>query len=210
MFLDNDAFVSPGWLARMLYHLEVDPLCACVGPLSDRAAHGQQVEYGGGPDLASVEAFARRTSLANPRGARHASLLSSFCLLVRRSLVDEIGGFDERFSPWGFEDDDFTLRASLSGPHGRHNRIALDVFVRHEGYRGRKLERHQGLLERNWERFRAKWGLPAGAAHGDYTALAPLLERGARPCELPITIDSDVAGCPPADEHARTKRCATS
>jgi len=32
---------------------------------------------------------------------------------------ERIGGFDERFSPWGFEDDDFSLRVHLAGYRAR-------------------------------------------------------------------------------------------
>lgn len=173
VFLDNDAIVTPGWLAKLLYHAAIDPLAACVGPTSDRAAHSQAIAYEGSSEPGELARFADAVAREKHRQFKFASLLSSFCLLVRRSVVDAIGGFDERFTPWGFEDDDYTLRAALLG---FHNRIALDVFVRHEAYAGPKLDAHERLLDRNWERFRAKWALPAGAARGDYSGLAPSLE----------------------------------
>lgn len=174
VFLDNDAIVTPGWLAGLLYHGAIDPLAGCIGPTSDRAAHGQAIEYAGTSDPSELADFAGQIALLKPRQFKFASLLSSFCLLVRRSVIEAIGGFDERFSPWGFEDDDFTLRAALASGH---NRIALDVFVRHEAYAGAKLEEHARLLARNWRRFAKKWRLPESAAHGDYAGLAPGLER---------------------------------
>ena len=176
-FLDNDAYVAPGWLARLAWHLAVDPLAACVGPLSDRSAHGQQIEYAGGSSPEDVAECDRARAASHAREARRASLLSSFCLLARTATVRAIGGFDERFSPWGFEDDDLSLRAALAVGH---NRVALDVFVRHEAYRGPKAARHEQLLERNWARFREKWGLPAEARRGDYSGLSPLFEAGGR------------------------------
>lgn len=42
-------------------------------------------------------------------------MLASSCLVVRADLVHLIGGFDERFSPWGYEDDDFIHRALRAG-----------------------------------------------------------------------------------------------
>ncbi|MBI5365183.1 MAG: glycosyltransferase [Planctomycetes bacterium] len=172
VFLDNDVVVTERWLSGLLFHADVDARAACVGPVTDRAAHGQAIEYAGGD--AGLDAFAKGRALAHRRQFRHASLLSSFCLLVKRSVLDALGGFDPAFSPWGFEDDDFTLRAALEG---RHNRVALDVFVQHKAYRtAEKAERHTQLLERNWERFRAKWKLPPDAKRGDYAALAPVLE----------------------------------
>jgi GT2 family glycosyltransferase len=101
--------------------------------------------------------------------------MTSFCMLVRRGVVDEIGGFDERFSPWGFEDDDFSLRASLAG---FRNRVALDVFVRHEHYgSGKKTAKHGELLVRNWSRFAAKWGAAGDAPYASYSSIRPALER---------------------------------
>ncbi len=171
VFLDNDAFVHAGWLERLLYHAQVDPLSGCVGPLSDRAAHGQQIELPQAGDPQAGARLAARLARDSRRTHRAATLLSSYCMLVRREVVDAIGGFDERFEPWGFEDDDYSLRAVLAG---FRNRIALDVFVRHEAYGGPKLAAHVELLKRNWRRFAEKWGLPAEAAHGDYSHLKQL------------------------------------
>lgn len=212
-FLDNDAYVAPGWLARLAWHLAVDPLAACVGPLSDRAAHGQEVAYAGGSSPEDVAACDRARAAAHARQARRASLLSSFCLLARTATIRAIGGFDERFSPWGFEDDDLTLRAALATGH---NRVALDVFVRHESYRGPKLERHERLLELNWARFRDKWGLPRGAARGDYSGLGPLFDlagpSGSGAGAVGAAPGGEAAGDPAAGtaaEPAGRQRCAT-
>ncbi len=173
-FLDSDAMVTPGWLGRLLHHGAVDAGAACVGPVTNRAAHGQAIEAEGLGTVEARDALAASRRAERPLACRYASLMSSFCILVRRSTIDRIGGFDERFGPWGFEDDDFTLRARLAG--GRL-RVAQDVFVEHEGYAGPKLERHDDLLVRNWRRFAAKWGLPNAHRHGDYSGLAALAAR---------------------------------
>ncbi|MBM3975466.1 MAG: glycosyltransferase [Planctomycetes bacterium] len=174
-FLDNDAFVQPGWLSRLKRHAGFDERVGLVGPLSDRAAHGQQISFqqtAGEPLDPMALAHSVDSKLAREKHAlsRGATLMSSFCILVRRAVVDKIGGFDERFSPWGFEDDDFTLRARLAGFRAR---VAHDVFVRHEAYGGPKADWHSELLRRNWRRFALKWGLDA-ACHGDYGGLKEL------------------------------------
>lgn len=176
VFLDDDVLVTRHWLSRLLWHAEIDPLAACIGPRTDRAAHGQQLAYEGGEDTLGLEQFAAARFARERHGFRHALLLSSFCLLTRRSVAEALGGFDTRFSPWGFEDDDFTLRAALLG---RHNRVAEDVFVRHVAYSsGERAVRHEQLLDENWRRFAAKWSLPLGAARGDYAGLEAALARG--------------------------------
>ena len=179
VFMDSDVMVTAGWLERLLYHAEVDGRSGVVGCLSDRAAHNQQLAYPGPDEVEALDAFAAQRADEHRRQFRYQPMLTSFLILVRRAVLDTIGGFDERFSPWGFEDDDFSLRSFLAG---FRNRVALDVFVRHEGYRGAKAERHAGLLERNWRVFAEKWGAD-GAAYGDYAPLESLLST-----ELPLEL----------------------
>lgn len=168
VFLDDDVVVTPHWLARLLRHAAVDGKSGCVGPVADRAAHNQQIPYDGGDDPQRLAAFAEARYRAKPFAGVRRSMLASFCLLVRREVIEQIGGFDERFSPWGFEDDDFTVRAALAG---FRNRLAQDVFVRHVDYGGAKLKRHEELLARNWSRFADKWAGNPDLQHGDYAAI---------------------------------------
>jgi GT2 family glycosyltransferase len=187
VFMDSDVMVTRGWLGRLLYHAEVDARAGCVGCLSDRAGHDQQVALPGAGDAAAVRALAEQRASEHHRQFRYQGLLTSFLLLVRREVIETIGGFDETFSPWGFEDDDFTLRAHLAG---FRNRVALDVFVRHEPYTGvRKATAHSGLLQRNWARFAAKWGLPEGAAYGNYEGLDALDQGDWQADQLAIPLE---------------------
>jgi GT2 family glycosyltransferase len=185
VFLDNDAIVTPGWLARLRWHADADPLVGCVCPVSDRAAHGQQIPYEGDDSLAAIAAFADTRAGTYRRRGRYGLLFTSFCVLVRRQVLERIGGFDERFSPWGFEDDDFSLRAHLAG---FRTRVALDVFVRHESYGGAKQKRHEELLARNWRRFAEKWMDDCAPAYGDYRSLEAVLARTWSDAELHIPL----------------------
>ena len=187
--MDNDAMVTPGWLHRLLTHAQADARSGCVGPVSDRAAHGQQVPFDGATDPASLAEFAEKWAAANTRRSRSQNILTSFCLLFRRELLDAIGGFDGQFSPWGFEDDDFTLRAALAG---FRNRVALDVFVRHEHYGdAKKSAVHEELLRRNWTRFAAKWAGKPDAPYGDYKAIEPALIGGVQLAQLRVPLESE-------------------
>jgi GT2 family glycosyltransferase len=181
-FLDNDAFVQPGWLSRLKRHMALDARNGLVGPLSDRAAHGQQIAATAGANAPTdpaelARAIDAKLAREKSRLSRPATLMSSFCILVRRAVIDRIGGFDERFTPWGFEDDDFTLRARLAGFKAR---VAFDVFVRHEAYAGPKADWHRELLLRNWRRFAAKWQLDP-QRHGDYGPLKELRGESVAP-----------------------------
>jgi GT2 family glycosyltransferase len=52
-----------------------------------------------------------------------------FCQAVRREAVVDIGGFDELYEGYGFDDDDFALRLQASGIQYRW---ALDVECHHQ------------------------------------------------------------------------------
>ena len=185
-FMDNDAIASPGWLERMHFHGSVDSKVGCVCPVSDRAAHGQQIPYGGGDDLESVHAFARQRSRTEHRKTTYKMLFPSFCVLVKREVIDTIGGFDPIFTPWGFEDDDFALRAFLAGFRAR---MARDVFIRHESYGGAKSLEHRELLLANWQRFAQKWIPGPVPPYGELCALGELSEASWTTEELYVPIE---------------------
>jgi GT2 family glycosyltransferase len=200
LFMDNDIVVTPGWLERMLYHLAVDAGAACVAACADRASHGQQVDYAGPTDPASLARFAGARARQFHRQFQPAAALASYCLLVRGEVIEKIGGWDERFSPWGFEDDDYTLRAYFAG---WHNRIALDVWLHHDTYAGPKLERHLKLLDENWRRFKEKWRL-GDARYGDYSGLKALDDRGVAEGDLHVPFrEGGAAGLRTAAAPAR-------
>jgi glycosyltransferase involved in cell wall biosynthesis len=77
-----------------------------------------------------------------------------FCLLTKRSVWDEIGGFDERFSPGNFEDDDYCLRACMAG---YRNMVVGDVFIHHHGSVSCKQLDFAGILQENQRKFFEKW-----------------------------------------------------
>ncbi|MGD2017705.1 MAG: glycosyltransferase [Planctomycetota bacterium] len=159
-FLDNDVFVPEGWLDRALYHGAVDPGVGSIPLCANRASKHQVVEYHGSDSQDELQRFADQHFASAPRRGMDSVLFTSLGVLVRAEALERIGGFDEAFSPWGFEDDDIALRVRLSG---WRNRVARDTFVYHAFYDGpAKVERHNGWMEQNWRAFLDKW-CPAAA-----------------------------------------------
>src|SRR5262249_46049397 len=130
-FLDNDIVLTPGWLEALLLHLYDRGLkTGLVGPVSNSAAGRQQVAPGY-TDLDGLDTFAL-THRLRKGPARPCRRLSGFCLLGRRTLLEQLGGFDERFTPGYFGDDDLCLRTQDAG-HGLA--LANDVYIHHFGGR---------------------------------------------------------------------------
>jgi GT2 family glycosyltransferase len=154
-FLDNDVTVTRGWLERALYHGAVDPGVGSVPLCANRASKHQVVPYAGGSSQHELDTFAAAHHAKEPRRGKDSLLFTSLAVLVRREVIERIGGFDEAFSPWGFEDDDLSLRITLAG---WRNRVARDTFVHHAHYATQeKALRHNVWMEENWRRFVAKW-----------------------------------------------------
>ncbi|CUS97599.1 glycosyltransferase family 2 protein [Candidatus Kryptobacter tengchongensis] len=81
-------------------------------------------------------------------------------MLIKRKVIEIIGGFDERFSPGNFEDDDFCLRTVLAG---FKIAIAKDVFIHHFGsksFNANGREKYIHILKQNEKIFVEKWGAP--------------------------------------------------
>jgi GT2 family glycosyltransferase len=160
--LNADTVVTPGWAGRLAEHLSRKQNAGVVGPLSNRVTGLQQfapVDYNEST-LAGLTLFSDRLARSAEGQATGVVRLDSLCLAISRPALRRIGGFDPRFFPAGYEDDDFCLRLIAAGlvPYR-----ADDTFIHHEGFRSLALEPtpHGQILEENWTRFKAKWGLPA-------------------------------------------------
>jgi hypothetical protein len=87
----------------------------------------------------------------------------SFCLLIRREVIDAIGLLDERFGLGCFEDDDYTLRAIQAGYRAV---VAVDALIHHYGGRtfvGSGIDTGAWMQE-NQRRFLDKWAHGGSAA----------------------------------------------
>ena len=128
MFIDTDAFVEktkPCWLTRMME--DIDDKCVVV-PMGDKV--------GGSNKATGAKDY---PSFRDQNG-----IWSGFCFLIKKSILDKIGWFDERFNLYG-QDSEFAFRVlkHLGGAQYRE-----DVFIRHlGGYSARKAN-EEGTFDR--------------------------------------------------------------
>jgi GT2 family glycosyltransferase len=120
LFLNTDTAVQPGALGRLLEELKSDPKAGAVGPALLRGSHSYQVSFGRGVNFLSE---LLQKLVLNPyfkfvlkwsRKTRRVGWLSAACLLVRRTALLDVAGFDEDFFIY-FEDIDLCLRIRKAG-----------------------------------------------------------------------------------------------
>jgi len=133
LFIDNDIEITQDdWLPKLLAAC-IEKDVAAVGPCSDY--------------VSGLQTCNLRTS----KQYLHVPFLITFCMLVRRNVVDEIGNFDGFEAHWGNTDIDYSVRMRQAG----YKLInARDVFVKHAGFETR---RRQDELVTLKEKFIVKW-----------------------------------------------------
>lgn len=130
LILNADAVVEPFWLSKMLTVMTSNSKIGVVGPMSNRAIHEQM-----DPSRLNMPTPTQR--------------LSGFCMLFRREVYEQIGGFDEQFEGGGFEDWDFCERAQRAG---WHNMIDGTTHV-HHFYRKFRHHEYDESMKENERRF---------------------------------------------------------
>ncbi|NKY39972.1 glycosyltransferase [Cellulomonas septica] len=180
LVLNPDAAVPPRALDRLVGTLEDDPGLACVGADLRRPDGSPVSSARAFPGLWDV-ARGRVHDVVHDGGLADADWVCGALMVWRRSVFEELGGFDEAFFLY-YEDTDLCRRARAAGW-----RLAIDgrVLATHDQGHGRVTPRALRRVNRRSRRVYARrWlGLPglgaAFVADGRETA-AHLLRRGRR------------------------------
>ncbi len=158
LLINNDTVVTPGWLSGLLEPFK-DPRTGIVGPLTSISSGIQEWPWLEYQNLAELDDFAIRLRQQQRYWWIKCRRIVGFCMLFRRSLMEQIGLLDERFGSGNYEDDDYCLRAALAG----YQNLALgDVFIHHVGqatFSGNQLDYRAAML-RNRNLFTEKWSSP--------------------------------------------------
>ncbi len=159
VLLNNDVIVSDNWLEGLIECAESSPQIGIVGPMSNRIS-GYQLETNVSyKKLSQVPDFAAKYRRRNRKRWSESPRVAGFCMLIKRDLLEKIGGLDVAFGIGNCEDDDYCLRARLAGYKVA---IAGDVFIHHFGSKsfGKDgLEKYKEFIRANEVIFEEKWGI---------------------------------------------------
>ncbi|MBN1301174.1 MAG: glycosyltransferase [Melioribacteraceae bacterium] len=158
LIVNNDTICTEGSIDRMIELAESDKKIGLVGVISNHAGGPQwdrDAKYKTIPEMHEYAKKIRNTMKGEYGEFPRVTFLFT---LIKREVVDEIGGLDERFSPGYYEDDDFCLRAQLAG---FKSVIAQDVFIHHYGsvsFSELGDDNRVKISDMNKELFADKWG----------------------------------------------------
>ena len=156
--VNSDVVVMPGWLIRMVRHLQKNLQIGAIGPVTDRIGNEAMVDLG---PPTSVESLFRRARTYTGQNLNKVVLtenIAFFCVLFPSAVVHKVGPLDEAFGLGWFEDDDYNRRIKQIGLHVA---FAEGAFVMH----GLSKTMHrlsqadqEDLFARNRRYFESKWG----------------------------------------------------
>jgi len=148
VLLNDDTEVTEGWLEGLERGFQFSQRVAAVGPITDNQRQGQGRKT---PNQGIFEIIPVEIKVGWGIDVQ----LSSFCLMLNREAIVEIGYLDERFSPGFGDDDDWLYRAYL-----KNWRLVLqtDVLVKHIGAATWPTEKRAELQSRNVQLLKKKYG----------------------------------------------------
>jgi len=159
LFLNPDTEVDQGAVESLLAVFDRRPEVGIVGPATRDGNGTPQVSFG--PDLTPWSEWRQRRLVRGVEAREEAAIaalraigsrehepdwVSGSCLLVRRALLERLGGFDERFFLYE-EDVDLCTRARQAGA-----RVLFTPEARVVHHRGRSMGRSGGRAEAEYDR----------------------------------------------------------
>ncbi|MTI80116.1 MAG: glycosyltransferase [Firmicutes bacterium] len=158
LILNNDTVVTEGWLARMLAVGDCFNEIGIIGPRSNAVAGVQLINNVSYKSIKEMRSFSRKLAIKYASQGFETNRVIGLCMMIKREVIKRIGGFDLRFGLGNFEDDDFCLRARITG---YKIWVCNDVFIHHFGsktFSGAKLDYNE-LMKNNWIEFTKKWSI---------------------------------------------------
>ncbi len=173
VMLNNDTYVTPGWVRTLCNHLRRNQRLGLVGPVTNNIGNEARIEIDYA-DMAEMIANAQCYTRKHPGFEHPMATVAFFCVALPRSVYQQVGDLDEAFGQGFFEDDDYCRRVEAAGWTVA---CAEDVFVHHHlsaSFNKVQPEGRAELFRRNKAIYEAKWGAWRPHAYRD----APVAAAG--------------------------------
>lgn len=157
ILLNNDTYVTPGWIGSLLNHYKEHPLLGLLGPVTNNIGNEAKINI----SYANMEQMIAVSQQFTSLRIGHSfsiKTLAFFCVVIPKSLYEKVGDLSEEFGLGFFEDDDYCRRVERLG---YEIRCAEDVFVHHQlsaSFLKIDKDMRRELFERNKQIYEKKWG----------------------------------------------------
>ncbi len=139
--------------------MALDPSVALAGPSLSQAANVQMVNMRTYSNVRELPAFSQDWAVNHSGEIAAFKPLSGVCLVLKRQVLDRIGGLDPLFRDGIRADDDFCLRAFRAS---FRMAIVFSAFVHHHGgttFKRLGIDRKAAAAQAA-RTFSGKWGIP--------------------------------------------------
>jgi GT2 family glycosyltransferase/2-polyprenyl-3-methyl-5-hydroxy-6-metoxy-1,4-benzoquinol methylase len=157
VLLNNDTYVTPGWIRTLVRHLQRDKTIGLIGPVTNNIGNEAKIDIA----YANMDEMLVKSTAYTHRHIGQTFPLRTaafFCVMLPRATFRRVGTLDEAFGRGFFEDDDYCRRIEQIGLRVA---CAEDVFIHHHlsaSFNKLKQQDRQKLFEDNKKIYEAKWG----------------------------------------------------
>ena len=157
VLLNNDTYVTSGWLGSLVRHLQRNASMGIVGPVTNNIGNESRIDISYG-SMDEMEIAARRYTASHMGETITLYTAAFFCVAFTREIYEKVGELDEAFGIGMFEDDDYCRRVQQLGYTVA---CAEDVFIHHHhsaSFNLMGVERRMKLFNENRALYESKWG----------------------------------------------------
>lgn len=154
LILNNDIELQPNSVFCLRMGLYESGQVGAAGCVTNYAGNGQAV-HKNNFSIEEWRNYAKETNVPCENPYECKFYLGGFALLLRHGLLEQIGMFDERFSPGYYEDTDLGIRIARAGCK---QLLCRNSFVLHYGSASFQAEDKTNQLAVNKQKIIDKWG----------------------------------------------------
>ena len=169
---NNDLIFTKGWLSEIISIFEKHPKVGVLNPHSNNLGANP-------PKGVSLEEFAQQLKARYTGVFVEMPFCIGFCMVIKREVIEKIGGLSEEFHPMFFEDTDYSMKAKSAG---YLIGVAKGSYVWHQEHASFKQwpKEKEEVFAKSREKFTKKWGkiLRVAWIVEDFKELLDNLDRG--------------------------------
>lgn len=156
ILLNNDTYVTPGWVRDLIRPILSDKSIGMVGPVTNMIGNEQKISIAY-TDMEQMLEESQKFTRGRKFEFYKTENLAFFCVAIRRDVISKVGLLDAQYGLGFFEDDDYCRRVLSSG---YRLAIADGVFVHHHlsGSFDKDPVMKRRLMTENRKKFEKKWG----------------------------------------------------